>query len=156
MTKTSSRRPGRPRKSDADATGEYVGFRSPKRLKERLEAAAAANNRSLSTEAQFRLERSFSEEDAMLGAEMREVARTMFLAFFSGGSNAARGKGYPPRSAEWLKDEDCYIAATFDVLTELLAGIPNADPDKIITWATEVKAMVIQKLHDEGRIKLEP
>jgi hypothetical protein len=37
----------------------YVGFRAPPALKSQLEAAARANGRSLSTEAQVRLERSF-------------------------------------------------------------------------------------------------
>jgi hypothetical protein len=45
--------------------GEYVGFRSPAWLKKQLEQAADLAGRSLSTEAQFRLERSF-ERGALL------------------------------------------------------------------------------------------
>jgi hypothetical protein len=54
---------GRPRGSNKDRAGEFVGFRAPKELKERLVAAAEASDRSISTEAQFRLERSFRDDD---------------------------------------------------------------------------------------------
>jgi TraY domain len=60
-------RVGRPR-TRAEGPGDYVGFRSPRELKERLEAAAARSGRSLSTEAQIRLEKSFEKQDLLGGA----------------------------------------------------------------------------------------
>lgn len=62
------RKPGRPASSDKSKAGEYVGFRSPKELKEKLEQAAQASGRSLSTEVQFRLERSLESQALMYDA----------------------------------------------------------------------------------------
>src|SRR5215208_346894 len=59
------RRMGRPRTRVDDAPGDYVGFRAPRELKERLEVAAARSGRSLSTEAQIRLEKSFDQQDIL-------------------------------------------------------------------------------------------
>jgi hypothetical protein len=59
---TEKRRVGRPRTRTDEAPGDYVGFRAPRNLKDKLEAAAARAGRSLSTEVQFRLENSFRNE----------------------------------------------------------------------------------------------
>jgi len=59
------RRPGRPRTRTDEPPGDYVGFRAPRALKAQLSAAASASGRSLSTEAQFRLERSFQNEELL-------------------------------------------------------------------------------------------
>lgn len=40
----------------------YIGFRAPLTLKQKLDVAAAENGRSLSTEVQFRLERSLDRQ----------------------------------------------------------------------------------------------
>ena len=56
------RQPGRPSRQPKDGPGDYVGFRASHDLKARLTAAAAKSGRSLSTEAQFRLETSFIAE----------------------------------------------------------------------------------------------
>lgn len=56
------RRVGRPRTRTDDEPGEYVGFRAPRALKEQLASAAKESGRSLSTEAQVRLEMSFRDE----------------------------------------------------------------------------------------------
>lgn len=50
-----------------DRPGEYVGFRASPALKKKLERAAKAAGRSLSTETQMRLEQSF-RDDRMLAA----------------------------------------------------------------------------------------
>ena len=63
MPGRTKKRVGRPRSAEQARAGEYVGFRAPKELKDRLEHAAAAANRSLSTEAQVRLEHSFVREE---------------------------------------------------------------------------------------------
>src|SRR5437016_8009288 len=87
------RRPGRPRSRPDEGPGQFVGFRASRELKNRLEAAAAENGRSLSTEAQFRLEQSFRNADyfdqatdlaygprlaallAVIGRAMNEIGR---------------------------------------------------------------------------------
>lgn len=66
------RRVGRPRVRHDDAPGEYVGFRAPRALKEKLETAAEVAGRSLSTEAQFRLQESF-RDDEQLPASLKRI-----------------------------------------------------------------------------------
>ena len=67
------RRPrrGRPPDDGRDAKCTYVGFRAPLALKSQLEAAALVNGRSLSYEAQIRLEQSFREETLIAELEAR-------------------------------------------------------------------------------------
>lgn len=55
-----------------DRPGEYIGFRAPVDLKAKLEGAAKTASRSLSSEAQFRLERSFAEQQLL--PEVLELA----------------------------------------------------------------------------------
>src|SRR4051812_11821733 len=60
------RRVGRPRtRPEEKGPGDYVGFRAPRDLKEKLERAAQIAGRSLSTETQFRLEQSFERQLAV-------------------------------------------------------------------------------------------
>jgi hypothetical protein len=62
MAATAKKRPGRPRTRTTEQPGDYVGFRCPRKLKGLLEDAAAASGRSISTEAQFRIENSFRDQ----------------------------------------------------------------------------------------------
>ena len=64
MAREKPKRRGRPPSKGDESMGDYVGFRSPRDLKKKLESAAAAAGRSLSTEAQMRLDLSFRDLDA--------------------------------------------------------------------------------------------
>src|SRR5262249_37429017 len=115
---TAKPRVGRPR-IRAESPGDYVGFRAPRELKQRLEAAAVRSGRSLSTEAQIRLERSFEKQDLLgsalelaygsrfggillLAAEMAaEVGR--LAGYTSGESHAA--------ILNWIEDPFAYDQA---------------------------------------------
>jgi hypothetical protein len=66
MARKIAKRIRRPRGAPEDRPSEYVGFRSPKHVKARLEAAARGTGRSLSTETQFRIEQSFRNDDLLL------------------------------------------------------------------------------------------
>jgi hypothetical protein len=105
------RGPGRPRRSQREGPGDYVGFRASRDLKERLAWAAARTGRSLSTEAQFRLEESFRSEDLLPRlldlAYGREAAGLLLLigecmrdagphaAFFAGEGVAGNWTAHP-------------------------------------------------------------
>src|SRR4051794_23704862 len=79
-----SKRVGRPRiRPESEGAGDYVGFRAPRELKEKLAAAAAASGRSLSTEAQFRLERSFEREQLVADLLGQALALRYGAAFAS-------------------------------------------------------------------------
>jgi TraY domain len=59
----STRRRGRPPKAVQDATRVPLSFRVTPAVRARLEKAALKNGRSLSHEAEFRLEQSFAAEN---------------------------------------------------------------------------------------------
>jgi hypothetical protein len=86
----------------------YVGFRASHELKERLEKAAAASGRSLSTEAQFRLEASFrGDADAFFPEPVRHLGRTLIGAYLVDGSAGVvrRLTGLPDPVTFELPDE---------------------------------------------------
>jgi hypothetical protein len=112
-----------------------VGFRAPRELKQRLEAAAVRSGRSLSTEAQIRLERSFEKQDLLgnalelaygsrfggvllLAAEMAaEVGR--LAGYISGESHAA--------ILNWIDDPFAYDQAVITADLILNAFRPHGD-----------------------------
>lgn len=131
------RRVGRPRKYAA-GPGDYVGFRAPRDLKERLEVAANAAGRSLSTEAQFRIERSFDRQNLLgealelaygreAAALIMVIAREMVRA---GRVSAAISRG-PSFMDRWLDDPYAYDQATRAVGTILDAFRPAGNPDEL-------------------------
>ena len=133
---TAARRVGRPR-TRSDGPGDYVGFRAPRELKERLEAAAARNGRSLSTEAQIRLEKSFEKQELLVGAlELAYGPRLAGILFLLGemmsevGASAAFASGESVEAMRsWLDDPFAYdqaITAVYDILTSFRpAGEPH-------------------------------
>jgi hypothetical protein len=71
------KRPGRPKVGEGGRQGQFVGFRCPDALKEKLEKAATTAGRSLSTETQFRIEKSFNT-DQTLGAAQQLAQNLAF------------------------------------------------------------------------------
>src|SRR5438067_1401563 len=112
---TAARRVGRPR-TRTEGPGDYVGFRAPRELKERLEAAATRSGRSLSTEAQIRLEKSFEKQDLLTGAlELAygpQLAGIVFLIAEMMSENGRLAGFTSGESAEamenWLSDPFAY------------------------------------------------
>lgn len=103
VTKAKGRRRGRPPSPDkAEKPGEFVGFRSPRELKAKLERAAHDAGRSISTEAQFRLEQSFETDELFAGPTTRAFA--MLLA-----ATVAEVEGKTGQS--WLSDAATYKRA---------------------------------------------
>src|SRR5205809_7891267 len=88
---------GRPRtRPDMDSPGDYVGFRTPRKLKQQLSEAAARSGRSLSAETEFRLEHSFDRQDLLgevlelrFGVPLGGLLMTIGIAMDNGGRAAA-------------------------------------------------------------------
>lgn len=102
------RRAGRPRKKrDDEISTEYVGFRAPKDLKAQLEEGCRISGRSLSTEAQIRLQNSFHEERTFGGPRLAPIFQFLAAtaAFLSDG-------------AEWLGEHGDY--GTFNAVRDAL------------------------------------
>lgn len=107
VKETPDRRRGRPPSPDkVETLGEYVGFRSPRELKAKLERAAQDAGRSISTEAQFRLEQSFETDDLFAGPSTRAFA--MMLA-------AAVAEVERKSGQSWLSDAATYKRALLAV-----------------------------------------
>ena len=123
------RQVGRPRMRPAEeGAGDYVGFRAPKRLKDDLSKAAAASGRSLSTEAQFRLEQSFAEfaYPAEIAALAELIARVMTEAGeLITGMNQLAGHG----SRTWLTDPYAYDQAVKAASHILEMSCPPGAPE---------------------------
>jgi hypothetical protein len=112
-------------------------------FKHSLDAAAEHSGRSQSQEAEFRLERSFSEEAAFGGAEMRGISLKMAAAFHTAGSAAAAARGNPEwTSSQWISDPDCYRSAMFAVILALSKSYPGADIADLLKTADGAGSMI--------------
>ena len=96
-----------------------LNMRTTRETRERIEAAASANGRSLAQEVEARLEQSFNEAVALGGEGMRRVAFDMIAAFTAAGRLRAGGK------KDWLDDPSAYRAGVRGVLEALLLGLPD-------------------------------
>jgi hypothetical protein len=86
------RRPGRPTVAGKEGEKSVLGIRATATMKRRLQEAADVSGRSLSAEAEYRLERSFSVEDALSGPA-RPVLLHLISAF-GGESDPRDPEGY--------------------------------------------------------------
>jgi hypothetical protein len=130
------RRVGRPR-SRSEGPGDYVGFRAPRELKERLETTAATSGRSLSTEAQIRLEKSFEKQDLLSDSlELAYGARLAGIVLLVGNLMKQTGLlggfasiGSAEARDKWLDDPYAYDQALKAALIILEAFRPPGDPN---------------------------
>jgi hypothetical protein len=79
-------RRGRPTLPDADRKSTNLKFRTRAGLRERLEDAAEAHNRSVSEEVEWRVERSFDYES--IDASVNDAFLRYIRVFFGGENNA--------------------------------------------------------------------
>src|SRR4051812_15327135 len=112
-----SRKPGRPPKSADAVERQMVGTRLSPTTYERLVEAAAANGRSISSEVEWRIEKSLVPDQMIPNStELNELARHVIDAFEAGGrmNDPAR----PVR--EWIKDPLQYNRALVRAFEALL------------------------------------
>jgi Arc-like DNA binding domain len=115
-----------------------LGMRTTRETRERMEAAAIANGRSLAQEVEARLEASFRQEDAFGGADARRMAILAGAAFIT----AARG-------GDWRTDPVAYTNGVAGVLDALLIGFPNGDVRELAIEA--LIGRLLSRLHREKR-----
>jgi hypothetical protein len=114
---------GRPGRKPAPGERVHLGFRVSPDLKRKVERAAKDSTRSISQEAEARLEQSFLKEDALGGRELVRVHDLMAIAFAMGGQASEPDKS--PK--EWITIPSAYIAGMTGVLRALMAGLPNKE-----------------------------
>jgi hypothetical protein len=121
-----SKRIGRPTKAGKEGEKSALGVRASAELKQRLIHAAERNGRSLSQEAEMRLERSFSEERGWGGPAIQHMAYLMASTFALAGSRAAHAKQHGDWTPEeWIHEPYCYEAAVAAVMDRLLSERPE-------------------------------
>lgn len=144
---------GRPPKRLGERLSKNRTFRVRGDLDTLLTAAAQSAARSVSEEIEFRLERSFAEERALGGREMRELTDVMRANFAFIGKQAARAEGHADWTAkEWLANQNCYRTAALHVCRTLIEGLPNPSPEEIMTTLEMLKNSVAANVIRSGKI----
>ena len=94
---------GRPPKSDAEAKRHPMGIRTTKDLKEKVEALAAANGRSVAAEIELRLEESIRREEQRGG---RHISAPLdIIAGVMGMAEERTGQRWNEALSAWLPVE---------------------------------------------------
>jgi hypothetical protein len=127
---------GRPRLPDIEAKRGAIGLRVTSELRSTLEKAAAKSGRSMSQEAEFRLEQSFHSEqqlgDAMRVAFGGKRAAAVFLSLAAAADaidETLGGKG-------WLDDLETF-ATVRNVWNDLLERLSPQPPQNLKSFAEE-------------------
>jgi TraY domain len=126
----------------ADGGKRYpLNMRTTRETRERLEAAAIASGRSLVQEVEFRLERSFVQENALGGPEMMRLAFQMAAAF------AVETQG-----EDWAADLAAYARGTTAVIRALIRGVPAGSDQRLARQAI-VSSLLTLMAQDEEQEK---
>jgi hypothetical protein len=147
---------GRPKREPEPGERVHLGFRVTPDMKNRVEAAAAASGRSISQEAEFRLERSFSDDSAFSSPEVRLWAHYLAAKFHKEGSFRAREKGSAVDDKQWMADPDCLRTASFEVIDSLIKDMvrqPDADLEAIAVYIENLKSRLLNNLVSAGKAK---
>jgi hypothetical protein len=130
------RRPGRPRVRDKPGLpAQYVGFRASHELKEQLEKAAAASGRSLSTEAQFRLEASFRDDEALFSTAHRQLALRLFgIYLVEGVAGVMRRLTGLPDPVTFALPDEAEKKRRYEVMRATMAENRWASPEAEARW----------------------
>jgi hypothetical protein len=122
----SPRSRGRPRVPDKARKRNNVTIRMRDELKGKVLHSADDQERSISQEIEYRLERSFTDEAAFGGPEMQRLAYHMVAAFALPAYQHASDK------ANWVHDQAGYRAGVIGVCDALLQGFADEDAARVI------------------------
>jgi hypothetical protein len=117
-----------------------LNMRTTRETRDRLEAAAAANGRSLAQEVEARLERSFAEEAGFGGPEMRNVAYLMASAFALNGQHSAAGK------PNWIAEKEFYLAGVVGAANALLQARPDVTDQDAARTIEALKIRLLSRI----------
>jgi len=119
-----------------------LSVRMPEKLRARLDQASKRHDRSMNAEILYRLENSFTYENAFDSGELYDIAIEMIVAFRSAGAGAAYSNGH---GVDWLSDPHCYRTAAFAVLNTLMLREPEAarDPEEVLLQCEALKSAIL-------------
>jgi hypothetical protein len=125
-----------------------LNMRATKELREKMEGAAHVSGRSLAQEVEFRLERSFMDDErfaALMGEDGGEMAQLFGAAIRTARLLAKTKKPYREDPANYALVE----RAIQGILAHLRPGEPSEEDGKIAQWAGKK----IADMHVENRSK---
>jgi hypothetical protein len=121
-----------PRTTKSEAGGKRfpLNMRTTESVRDKLAKAAVDSGRSLAQEVEVRLERSFNDELALGGPEMRMLSMSLISSFYLRGTEAARNNGHPEWTVkEWMANSYCYSAAFVAAIETLMKNHPDSKSD---------------------------
>lgn len=140
------------KKSETAGKRYPLNMRTTLETRQRLERAARASGRSLVQEVEYRLDKSFSDEDWQKrifgGLKARPATERMVAAFLSEGQMAARLSGLisdepadkaVDKKIDWIDNRECYLAAMFGAFHANMLAVPNVTAEDIHLWCEAVK-----------------
>lgn len=129
---------GRPIKAPGVAKRAQFNARLRPAIREKLEAAARENQRSVSEEAETRLEQSFVFETALQGP----YPLMMAVAFEIAGQHAAMFEKRPEwiPTKEWQKDAACFEAALFETVKAMWREHPEPGNHAALWWCGRLRS----------------
>jgi hypothetical protein len=136
------KRRGRPTTKGREGEKATLSIGASAALKGQLQEAADRNGRSLSQEAELRLEQTFREEGLFSSPECRRWAILLAGEFHKAGTAAAGHASVDTADRAWMNDPSCLLQASFSVMDALLRDLerqPGADLPNISTWLEQLK-----------------
>jgi len=146
---TKRKRPGRPPRGEYTDKRKTLSTRITSGLRDRLDKSADESGRSLSQEIEFRLDRSFRDEDAYY-REFGDKSLYMTMRWFALTLDEAEQITEKP----WKKDKETYRIATNALWTMLRKGLRKGLPApprlRYDPFADRMGKMVGEKLFKLG------
>lgn len=130
-----------------------LNMRTTKETRDKLAAAASESGRSLAQEVEFRINRSFVDDEMFSSHAVRLWAILMADEFHKAGIQAARYEDVPADDRSWMQNTRCFTQATFAVMDRMLQNAerqPGADVGFMNMW---MEQMVARYQHRTGQLK---
>jgi hypothetical protein len=124
-------------------------------LKRKLDRGAGG--RSLSQEAEYRLERSFLDDELFASAEIRFWAILLAAEFQKAGVAAAGHAGVDTADGTWMKDPSCMLQASYQAMSALVRDLVRqhgADLNEIMLYVDQLKNRVTMEAVHAGKARM--
>jgi hypothetical protein len=149
------KRRGRPVKAPVEGDRIPLSLRVTADLKRKLEQSAGG--RSLSQEAEYRLERSFLDDELFSSPEIRFWAILLAAEFHKAGAAAAASAELDTADRAWMKDPSSLLSASYQAMSALVRDLvrqPGADLDAIMLYVDQLKNRVTMEAVHAGRARI--
>ncbi|MGX1323744.1 hypothetical protein AB7M17_007197 [Bradyrhizobium sp. USDA 377] len=115
-------------------------------LHDRLKRSSEQSGRTISEETVRRLEQSFSEETALGGSDMRDLAMMLVSTFAFTGQQYATANGHrdwTPR--DWMADQASFRAALLSLVERLIFAMPDQSKEEVVLTFEALKGRILTR-----------